>query len=98
MFKKKEAEPSELEDAITQLFNEMADLRGDDPEYAKRVTQLETLYKLKEVDAKVDSGKRVSRDTWAIVGGNLAGILLIVGHERMHVVTSKALNFMLKLR
>jgi hypothetical protein len=98
MFKKKSSEPSKLEEAIDTLFEEMAGQHGYDPDYAKMVTQMDTLYKLKEVDAKIDTGKRVSRDTWAIVIGNLAGILIIVGHERAHVVTSKALNFMMKLR
>ena len=40
--------------------------------------------------------RRVSPDTMAIVAGNLLGIALIVGHERMNVVTSKALGFVLK--
>lgn len=35
----------------------------------------------------------VSKDTLMIVGGNIIGILVIVGHERMHLVTSKALSF-----
>lgn len=98
MFKKKPSEPTSLENAIEELFREMAPLTGDDPEYARMVAQMDTLYKLKEVDAKIDTGKHVSRETMAIIVANLAGILLIVGHERAHVVTSKALNFLLKLR
>lgn len=35
----------------------------------------------------------VSKDTLLIVAGNLIGIWVIVGHERMHLVTSKALGF-----
>jgi hypothetical protein len=33
-----------------------------------------------------------------MIAANLAGIALIVGHERMNVVTSKAIGFVLKLR
>ncbi len=38
--------------------------------------------------------KRPSTDTMLIVGANILGILIIVGHERANVVTSKALSFL----
>lgn len=37
-------------------------------------------------------------DTLLIVGGNLAGILLILNFERLDIVRSKALGFVLKGR
>lgn len=91
---KSKTEDSALEQAIDELFDEMSGYSGDSEEYAKRVDQLSKLYSLKEIDSK----KRVSPDTLAIVAGNLAGIVVIVGYERMNIVTSKALNFILKLR
>jgi hypothetical protein len=91
---KSKGEGSALDEAINELFLEMAALSGDSEEYAKMADQLSKLYSLKEMDSK----KRVSPDTLAIVIGNLLGIVMIVGHERMNVVTSKALNFILKLR
>jgi hypothetical protein len=91
---KSKDEGSALDEAINELFLEMAALSGDSEEYAKMADQLSKLYSLKEMDSK----KRVSPDTLAIVIGNLLGIVMIVGHERMNVVTSKALNFILKLR
>lgn len=87
-----------LESAINKLLSDMEIFEGDSEEYAKMVEQLDVLYKLKEVDQKVESHRRISADTLAIVAANLLGILIIVGHERAHVVTSKALGFMLKLR
>lgn len=99
MFNKK---PSTNKDGVTKaidsLLEEMSTLSGDDPEYAKMADQLTKLYALKEVDHKVESNGRVSMDTLAIVGANLAGILMIVGHERANVVTSKALSLLTKLR
>lgn len=94
MFIKPTDEESGLKDAIDTVFSEMAAHSSDSEEYAKMVSQLETLYSLKSIDAP----KRVSPDTLAIVAGNLLGIMLIVGHERANVVTSKALSFVLKLR
>lgn len=99
MFTKKSSTNKDgLTKAIDSLLEEMSDLNGDDPEYAKMADQLTKLYALKEVDHRVESTRRVSMDTLAVVGANLAGILMIVGHERANVVTSKALSLLLKLK
>jgi hypothetical protein len=42
--------------------------------------------------------KTVSPDTLAIVIGNLAGIILILGYEKANVITSKALGFVIRGR
>lgn len=91
---KTQNEDSGLEKAIAEVFREMAQHSGDSEEYAKLADQLTKLYSLKEIDSK----RRISPDTLTLVAGNLFGIILIVGHERAHVVTSKALNFVMKLR
>lgn len=91
---KKSHEPTNLEKAIDQLLSEMANFSGDDDEYAKMADQLEKLYKLKAID-KPD---RVDANTLALIAGNLAGIVMIVGYERANVVTSKALGFVRQLR
>lgn len=87
-------ETSGLTNAINDVFREMSSQSSDTEEYSKMVDQLSKLYSLKEIDAP----KRINPDTLALVLGNLAGIVLIVGHERMNVVTSKAMNFVLKMR
>lgn len=94
MFQKPTVEKTGLETTITTLISEMASHEGDSEEYTKMVDNLETLYKLKAED-KPD---RVDRNTIAIVAGNLLGILVIVGFEKSHVMTSKALSNLLKPR
>lgn len=42
--------------------------------------------------------EKASTDVLLTVGANLAGIAMILGHERAHVVASKALGFVMKLR
>jgi len=52
-----------------------------------------------EADLKkqeLELNKRVKVDTIAIIAGNIIGIGLILGYERAHIVTSKALGFVLK--
>lgn len=95
MFQKpKDSNVQGLETTIDHLISEMASREGDSEEYTKMTDNLETLYKLKLED-KPD---RVKLDTIAIVAGNLLGIIIIVGFEKSHVMTSKALSNLLKPR
>lgn len=94
MFKRTQNEKTGLEKAIEELHIEMNSVTADTEQYSQMADQLVKLYKLREFDAP----KKVSPDTLVLVGGNLLGIALIVGHERAHVVTSKALSFVLKLK
>ena len=94
MFNKPRSEEEGLQKAIDELLIEMELHSATSDEYANMADQLSKLYSLKEFDSK----RRVSPDTLAVVIGNIIGIGMIVGHERAHVVTSKALNFIMKLR
>lgn len=82
-----------LTKAIDQVQLNLED-HGDptSEDYHKMVTQLDQLYKMKASD-KPD---RVKWDTWVAVGGNLAGLVLIIRHEQFNVITSKALGFVMK--
>ena len=94
MFIKRSTEKSGLEVAIDRLHDDML---AEDPhteKWAAMADNLTKLYKLREHDAP----RRVSPDTLALVAGNLLGIMMIVGHERAHVVTSKAESFVMKLK
>lgn len=92
--KKPQTEKTGLEKAIDGLHTELNSVLADTEEYSKIADQLVKLYKLREYDTP----KRVSPDTLVLVAGNLLGIAMIVGHERAHVVTSKAMSFVLKLK
>jgi hypothetical protein len=91
---KSPSEPTGLQLVIDALEARLQKAQPDTDEYPKMVEQLGKLYKLKESD----SPKRLSPDVALTVAGNIAGILLILQYERAHVITSKALSFVLKLR
>lgn len=93
MFTNKNKDKSELEKTIADLHAEMATVDGNSAQYTEMVKNLAGLYKIR---AEHDAPRRISPDTALLVAGNLAGILMIVGHERANVVTSKALGFVLK--
>ena len=56
------------------------------------MTGLERLYKIK----KEHTSEKVDANTKAVVAGNLLGIAMILNYERVHVVSSKALGFVMK--
>lgn len=92
MFTPKPTDTSELDKAILIALLQLDTVPAYSEEYIQILNQVERLYALKNVNRS----PRVSPDTMAVVMGNLLGIVFIVGHERAHVVTSKALSFVMK--
>lgn len=93
MFKRKFDDPL-LERAILRLHDDMHQEKVDSDAYAQMADQLTKLYALKDHTV----AKRVSPDVLATIGANIVGILLIVGHERANVLTSKAMSFIKQAR
>ena len=77
-----------------EVLKDMGTMHISDDEYVVTLERLERLYKLNEKKEVY----RVSPDTLAVVAGNLLGIVMILHHEELNVVTSKALGFVLKGR
>jgi hypothetical protein len=84
--------PDALQVAIDEALAQLHGIEVNSNDYNDKMTTINELYKLKEKNTP----KRVSPDTMAIVVGNLVGIGMIIGYERAHVVTSKAIGFVLK--
>lgn len=93
MFAKKTTNPG-LQKAIDAVLLEMEQHAPTGDNYPQLLDNLTALYALQETN----SPKRLSKDTIALIAGNLAGILVIVSYEHAHIVTSKALSFAGKLR
>lgn len=93
MFNPQLPEKTNLDKAIDELYRQMDDLPGDSQEYAAMADQLVKLHALK----MNESSRRVSPDARANIIANLLGILVIVSHERVHILTTKALGFIKKL-
>ena len=66
--------------------------KADTPE------KIELVIGLREKANAAKKAPRVSMDTLLIVLANLAGILLILNFEKLNVLTSKAIPFVLKGR
>lgn len=95
MFNKKTKETNAGINLVIQAAtSELLNHKPDSDEYKKIVDQLERLNKI----AASTGSEKVSKDGLIAVVGNLAGIGLILSHERLHVITSKALGFVIKSR
>lgn len=90
----REKKPSILDEPIARLLTQMNTVEPGTKEYSTMVDQLERLTRAKAEEHK----PRVDSNTWAIVAGNLLGILVIVAYEQKHVMVSKGLGFVMKPR
>ena len=99
IFTKKKNEKTNLEKEIDRLSETLSYTDMDTDEYDDIVSKIERLTSIKEKleKAKVCESK-VSKDTLAVVIGNLVGIVLILGYERVNIITSKALSFVIRGR
>ena len=89
---KTDPDATTLQDQIDSILLQMEQEEGNSPEFDGLLTQLERLYKLQAPE----KARRVSPDAIVAVAGNLLGIVLILNYERINVVTSKALSFVIK--
>lgn len=95
MFKKKNTSTTPgLDEAIALAFVELKKYDPISEEYTKIVDMIDSLYKMKPEPPS----NSVSKDGLVAVGGNLVGIGLILGYERLNVITSKALGFVGKAK
>lgn len=94
MFNSPSSKDEGLQKAIDRILAQMDTVSADSEEYSRLADQLSKLYTIRRENAP----DRVSMDTLAVVAGNLAGIALIVNFERLNVVTSKAIGFVLKAK
>lgn len=84
--------PSPLDATIAEILTDMQGFNAESPEYERLLARVERLSKLKAETRFW----RVSPDTLAIVLGNILGILIVVGYERGHVMTTRAKEYVLK--
>jgi hypothetical protein len=90
----KTTEETLLDLEITSVQNALKILKPVDEKYDTTLTQLERLFALKQLEKP----QKISADTKATIAANLAGILTIVAYEHSHVITTKALSFLMHLK
>lgn len=96
MFRSKSNDAQEgLDELIDAVQDRLLQMEPDSEEFSKTVDQLDKLHKIKSDNT---DEPRVTLGQLLPVLGNLLGIVLILGYENAHVITSKALAFVAKTR
>ncbi len=80
---------------VEKLFDEQLEVQLKD---AESLEDIGDVLSMMERRNELRNKRRVSPDTIAIVVCNLLGIILILEHERSHVIASKALGFIIRGR
>jgi hypothetical protein len=83
-----------LDEEIKGVMEEMSKIGVYSPEYGKMMGYLERLNTVKK-DVKRPP---LSKETIALILGNLAGVILILIFEQNHVLTSKGFNRLIQPR
>lgn len=83
-----------LEEEYIRILAVLPMHQADSQDYVKLLSSAERIYEM--MDNKTPSP--LSRETLLTVGANILGILLIIKHEDVNVITSKALGFVIRTR
>ena len=86
-----------LEEAIVDILDCMKAVDCGSDEWLEYCSRLERLKEMSVNDRRFAEDS-LSKDTLAMVVGNLLGVAMIVNAERVGIVTSKALGLLLKLK
>jgi hypothetical protein len=96
--KRTEEEPRPLEVALNALILQLGDYPGNSKEYTAIANNVRTLTEAAVADKTTNRRQFVSEETKATIAANLAGILMILSYERGHVLTSKALSMLHRVK
>lgn len=87
-------EKTQAEKELDRQFKLLQGYASDSEEYATVLDRIAKLHKL----AAEDKPPRVSRDTLVVAGVNLLGIIMILKHEELNVITTKAMSLVPRTR
>ena len=87
---KKSTEP-DYTNVVDKLMSELDEYGPDTEEFKAAMGYLDKIHKFRSINRRGVDG-----NTIAIVAGNIACVLIVVSYERMHVVTTKALGYVMK--
>lgn len=91
---KKNNEHEGLKKAIDDALLELATTKPNTQEYDAILAKIERLYKLRAPEK--EARKPISPDALISAAASLAGIAMVIHHEQVGAITTKALGFIVK--
>lgn len=83
-----------LENEVARAIRALKNHEIGSDDYATTLDRVVTLHKM----LAEEKPNQVSKDTMAVVGANLLGIVLVIKHEFVNVITSRAMTLLVKPR
>ena len=83
-------EPTKLEMAVDRALDKLSEQEVGSTEYSKTLDAVTKLHDMKVEDLP----HPVSKDTVLLVSANLLGIMMIIRHEHVNVITSRAMGLL----
>lgn len=81
---------SSLDEALEIAVQKLKDTDPSTKDYAVIAQNVKTLTEANTADKAAHKPNVVSADTLAMIFGNLTGLILVLGYEHGHAITSKA--------
>jgi hypothetical protein len=91
-------EPRRLEEALDHAVSDLGNYPSHSKEYTQIAAAVKVLAEANAVDQTTYKRPSVSPDTMATIGANLLGILMVLNYERAHVLTSKAMSMLHRIK
>lgn len=89
MFQQPEIE-AKLDEEIVRLLESLEKEDKKSKDYTSMIENVTKLYELRHKS-------RISKETLATIGANVLGLIVLMNHERAHVIASKAFGFVKKI-
>lgn len=87
-----------LDATIDDLVRSLAGMDEGEEKHTQAVASLKTLMELRNTDKSEKRKPPVSPEVAVAAGAHILGIAMILGFEMRHVLTSKAIAFVPKIR
>lgn len=84
---------SKFDMVLDHAIDALLDMDANSEEWSENLKEVERLVKLKNESSR----KQIDPNVALTVSANLLGIAMIVRHENLNVITSKALSFVKKV-
>lgn len=86
--------PTKLEFALSRALSELGNHPIGSEDYMRTLDVVIKLHKL----AEEEKPEKVSKDTVATIAANLLGIFMIIRHEDVNVIASRAMGLVMRTK
>lgn len=90
---KKKVEENPFDSQLRAAMLDLQQYDTDSDDYKRQLDIVDRLIKIRQGEQP----DKISRNTMAIIGANLAGIVIVVVAERVHVLSQKGFSSIMKL-